>query len=70
MPRIWIDYCEFLLKYLPNRLTWTRQTFDRALRSLPVMQHERIWPLYLKFAKKAGGETAMRVFRRYIKVMG
>lgn len=29
-------------------VTRTRRLFDRALTSLPVTQHERVWPLYLK----------------------
>ena len=28
-------------------ITRTRRTFDRALQSLPITQHERIWQLYL-----------------------
>lgn len=35
-------------------ITRTRRLFDRALTSLPVTQHERVWPLYLK-ASSGGG---------------
>lgn len=49
-------------------ITKTRHSFDNALRALPVTQHGRIWDLYLQFAKAAGGETAMRINRRYLKV--
>ena len=66
MPRIWLDYCEFLMQQ--PFITRTRRTFDRALRSLPVTQHSRIWELYLKFSQQVGGETAIRVLRRYLKV--
>lgn len=66
MPRIWLDYLEFLMSQ--PCLTKTRRTFDRALRALPVTQHSRIWEVYTKFAEKAGGETTIRVLRRYIKV--
>ncbi|KAI7861600.1 hypothetical protein BDF14DRAFT_1866915, partial [Spinellus fusiger] len=66
MPRIWIDYLSFLTTQ--PFLTLTRHTFDRALRALPVTQHARIWELYLKFAEAAGGETAIRVLRRYLKL--
>jgi pre-mRNA-splicing factor SYF1 len=52
----------------PNRLTYTRRTFDRALKALPVTQHSKLWDLYLKFAHRAGGETCVRVWRRYLKV--
>lgn len=66
MPRIWLDYLS-LLTTLPM-ITKTRHSFDNALRALPVTQHGRIWDLYLQFAKAAGGETAMRINRRYLKV--
>ncbi|KAI8139847.1 hypothetical protein BJV82DRAFT_672217 [Fennellomyces sp. T-0311] len=66
MPRIWLDYCEFLMQQ--PFITRTRRTFDRALRALAVTQHSRIWELYLKFAQDVGGETALRVLRRYLKL--
>lgn len=66
MPRIWLDYCSFLMTQ--PIVTKTRHTFDRALRALPVTQHDRIWELYLKFLETAGGETAVRAMRRYVKV--
>lgn len=118
MPRIWIDYCRFLMNQ--RKITRTRkvghyavdldlpmkekcafknpghnvlndkimvifilaiiyfplsnmnicfQTFDRALCALPITQHNRIWPLYLKFVMLYNiPETAVRVWRRYLKV--
>lgn len=67
MPRIWIDYCEFMMKQ--PFITRTRHIFDRALRALPITQHNRIWPLYLSFVTECGvEETAVRVYRRYLKV--
>ena len=67
MPRIWIDYCKFLVEQ--RKLTRTRRTFDRALRALPITQHHRIWPLYIDFVKRFPvHETAVRVFRRMLKV--
>lgn len=66
MPRIWMNYCEFLIKQC--EITKTRRTFDRALQSLPVTQHSKIWPVYLKFIKTYKiPETAVRVYRRYLK---
>merc|ERR1712223_919684 len=66
MPRIWMDYLVFLTSQ--NRITRTRRVFDRALRALPITQHDRIWPLYIKFIRKHPiPETALRVFRRYMK---
>ncbi|KAL1497113.1 hypothetical protein ABEB36_008125 [Hypothenemus hampei] len=67
MPRIWMDYCTFLTDQ--NKITRARKVFDRALRALPVTQHNRIWPLYLDFVRKHDiPETAVRVFRRYLKL--
>lgn len=67
MPRIWMDYCKFLT--LQQKITTTRKVFDRALRALPITQHSRIWPLYLKFVKMHPiPETAVRVFRRFLKL--
>jgi len=57
------QYTKFLwTQKLVNR---TRKTYDRALRSLPITQHDKIWKQYTKFAKEAGvPEMACRVFRR------
>ena len=65
MPRIWLEYLEFLV--YQGLVTRTRRTFDRCLRALPVTQHHRIWPLYLKFVTsyEETSETAIRVYRRY-----
>ena len=67
MPRIWIDYCKFLVKQ--QRITRTRRVMDRALRALPPTQHDRIWPIYIKFVRAHPiPETGVRVFRRYIQM--
>ncbi|XP_053320367.1 pre-mRNA-splicing factor SYF1 [Spea bombifrons] len=67
MPRIWMDYCQFLVDQC--KITRTRRTFDRALRALPITQHHRIWPLYLRFVRSYQlPETAVRVYRRYLKL--
>jgi len=68
MPRIWLDYCQFLMDQ--GFVTRTRRTFDRALRALPITQHHRIWQLYLKFVRLSyiPEETAVRVYRRYLKL--
>ncbi|KLU85956.1 pre-mRNA-splicing factor SYF1 [Magnaporthiopsis poae ATCC 64411] len=66
MPRIWEMYLKFLMKQ--PLVTLTRHTFDRALRALPVTQHNRIWALYRPFANSAGGLTAVKIWRRYMQV--
>ncbi|KAK9367368.1 hypothetical protein V1509DRAFT_627124 [Lipomyces kononenkoae] len=65
MPRLWLDYLQFLMKQC--RVTETRRAFDRALRALPITQHDRIWPLYLSFAKSVKGPTAVCVYKRYLQ---
>ncbi|KAI8534826.1 hypothetical protein RHMOL_Rhmol10G0126900 [Rhododendron molle] len=67
MPRIWIMY---LLTLTEQKLvTRTRRAFDRALCSLPVTQHDRVWEPYLVFVGQKGVpiETSLRVYRRYLK---
>ena len=66
MPRIWTEYLEFLTEQ--KVVTLTRRAFDRALMSLPITQHDRIWALYITFISQAGIpiETALRVYRRYL----
>lgn len=67
MPRIWLDYCQFLMDQC--KISRTRWAFDRALRALPITQHRRIWPLYLQFVKSHNiHETAGRVYKRYLKL--
>lgn len=68
MPRIWIDYCEFLFEQC--LVTRTRKACDRALRSLPVTQHNRIWPIFLKLVETYDiPETGYRVYKRYSKLV-
>ncbi|XP_064395800.1 pre-mRNA-splicing factor SYF1-like [Halichondria panicea] len=67
MPRIWLEYCQFLMEQC--KITRTRRTFDRALRALPLTQHKRVWPLYLKFVRSHDiQEMAVRVYRRFLKL--
>ena len=67
MPRIWIEYLEFLTEQ--RLITRTRRTFDQALAALPITQHYRIWPLYIKFVRSHNvPETTVRIYRRYIMV--
>jgi pre-mRNA-splicing factor SYF1 len=66
MPAIWEMYLVFLLRQ--PLVTRTRRTFDRALRALPITQHNRIWRLYKSFANSAGGPTAVKIWMRYIQV--
>ncbi|OMO65855.1 RNA-processing protein, HAT helix [Corchorus olitorius] len=67
MPRIWIMYLSTLTQQ--KLITKTRRTFDRALRALPVTQHDRIWEQYLGFVNQNGIpiQTQIRVYKRYLK---
>ncbi|KAL1304241.1 hypothetical protein AAFC00_000658 [Neodothiora populina] len=66
MPRIWDMYLAFLCKQ--PLVTLTRRTFDRALRALPITQHNRIWALYRPFATSASGDTAVKIWTRYMQI--
>ncbi|RNA33394.1 Pre-mRNA-splicing factor SYF1 [Brachionus plicatilis] len=67
MPRIWIDYCEFLLDQC--LITRTRKACDRALRSLPITQHYRIWPIFLDLVESFDiPDTGVKVYKRYSKL--
>ena len=65
MPVIWLEYIAVLLPQA--RLTETRRVFDRALQSLPVTQHGRVWSVYIRFALESGvPELYSRVCKRYL----
>lgn len=66
-PLIWIAYCQFLTRQ-PSRITFTRRAFDRALKALPVTQHKELWEIYLEWAERTGGDTTVRVWRRFLKI--
>ncbi|KAG6176732.1 Pre-mRNA-splicing factor syf1 [Claviceps purpurea] len=66
MPRIWNLYLQFLMKQ--PAITSVRRTFDRALRALPITQHHRIWRPLLSFANASSGDTAVKIWRRYMQV--
>lgn len=47
MPNIWLMYADYAASL--NKITLTRQIYDRALKSLPVTQHDRIWKKYCEW---------------------
>lgn len=59
-------YLAFMLRQ--PLVTQTRRTFDRALQALPVTQHNRIWKLYRSFARSASGQTAVKIWARYMQI--
>ena len=66
MPKIWEMYLSFLMQQ--PLVTTTRRAFDRALRALPLTQHNRIWAKFKPFAASASGHTALRIWRRYVQI--
>ncbi|KAI8865518.1 TPR-like protein, partial [Ramicandelaber brevisporus] len=67
MPVLWTDYLAFMAVRMPFVVSQTRRCFDRALRCLPPSQHDHIWPLYLRFARRVGGPTAARIHMRHLQ---
>lgn len=67
MPRIWLMYVENLMDQ--GFVTRTRRTLDRALASLPVTQHDRVWSVFLRFVTQADVpmDSAFRIYRRYLR---
>eukprot|EP00238_Polyblepharides_amylifera_P014794 CAMPEP_0196575520 /NCGR_PEP_ID=MMETSP1081-20130531/4982_1 /TAXON_ID=36882 /ORGANISM="Pyramimonas amylifera, Strain CCMP720" /LENGTH=846 /DNA_ID=CAMNT_0041893849 /DNA_START=115 /DNA_END=2652 /DNA_ORIENTATION=+ len=68
MPRVWEMFLGVLSEM--RLITRARRTFDRALCSLPITQHDRVWTLYLDFVRKdfMPMETSLRVYRRYLQL--
>ena len=70
MPRLWIMYIEFLIS--KRAISHTRRVIDRALRALPVTQHEVVWDVTInKFIGSADlgvpGATCRRLLERYLQ---
>ena len=63
MPRIWMMFVEFLT--FQRFITKTRTVFDRMLKALPITQHDRVWPLYLKFVRISQVRTPIHFLSYY-----
>ena len=70
MPRIWLDYLEFLVKQ--KKFKEIRPVFDRALQSLPLTQHPRLWDLiFTRFIRRFGVKLpncSKSFWERYLQV--
>ncbi|KAI5965882.1 SYF1 [Candida pseudojiufengensis] len=64
---IWIILLKFLTSHIITSITSIRKKFDQSLQSLPVDNHESIWELYLDFADKVEGATAINIYTRVMK---
>jgi pre-mRNA-splicing factor SYF1 len=66
MPRIWLDYCKFLGSQ--KLISQTRETYDRALVSLPLTQHDIVWKKYVFWVKSLENLPMIKnVYKRYLK---
>lgn len=67
MPRLWIVYLEFLQAQF--FITKTRRCFDRALQSLPITQHHRIWDIFIPWVDRVNIPVmAVAIYRRYLMI--
>jgi len=69
MPVIWLMYLQFLADQM--LITKVRHAIDRALQSLAITQHERIWEWTLQWIKTSPhipSETAVCLWRRYMQL--
>lgn len=66
---IWKSYLQFLLQTQSNEITHIRRTINKCLRCLPLNQHYQIWPMYLAFADRVGGLTAIKIYSKYIQYL-
>ncbi|EAY10843.1 hypothetical protein TVAG_258450 [Trichomonas vaginalis G3] len=64
-PRIWINYLDFLGRQ--KKVTLLRKTFNRALQSLPITQHDKIWTEFLPIIKEI--KCIPTVFDSYKRIL-
>ena len=66
MPRIWIMYFEFL--QIQGKIKKNILLLNRALKNLSVIQHEKIWEVYIPWLKKLKiKKLTEKILERYIK---
>jgi pre-mRNA-splicing factor SYF1 len=61
MPRIWLGYIALTINQDTKPRVW--KIFDRALRTLPLGQHNRLWPTYLEFLR--GGSCPKQIVEKF-----
>ena len=82
-PRVWIEYLEYAHEKSSMDPTRLRRLANRALEAIPVTQHDKIWPVLLKYYQTATSsststfqssptdwipkETKLSLLRRYIQ---
>ena len=66
-PRLWQNYLHFLGKQ--KRMTLLRRTFNKALQSLPITQHNRMWETYLHIVRDSNSiATVDDAYKRFLKL--
>ena len=66
MPRIWIMYSEFLKSQ--GKIKKMILILNRALKNLSIIQHEKIWEIYIPWLKKLKiKKLAEKILEKYIK---
>ncbi|ODV95847.1 hypothetical protein PACTADRAFT_49292 [Pachysolen tannophilus NRRL Y-2460] len=71
-PNFWLLYLNYLIDNSVD-IKATRLKFDTCLRILPIAQHFRIWPKFLKFGDLYGNILGFNIYKRYYifkKAMG
>jgi len=67
MPVIWEMYARWILDQ--RRWSLVRPLLNRALQSLAVTQHHRVWKIFLEFGEVCEcPQTTVRVLRRYSRI--
>ena len=67
MPIIWINYIQFMMEQ--NSITKTKIIFNKALQSIPITQHKKLWDIYIPWIESLSGchRTKIEIFKRYTK---
>ena len=62
----WLLFLNFIMENIEYiDATFARHQFNKALQTLPIAQHVKVWPMFLTCAKVIGGPTMHTVFLRY-----
>ena len=66
-PRLWIEYLAFIGKQ--KRMGLLRKVMNRALQSLPITQHDRLWECFLPIVRQNHAvATAADAYKRFVQL--
>lgn len=66
-PRIWLNYLDFIGRQ--KRITLLRKTMNKALLSLPITQHERLWQCYMPLVRETKSiPTVFDAYKRFLMI--